>query len=263
MFSASVTSIFLFLHCLFGMNVIRSHQRVFHQFAWMSRFGDTMTLCRRVLHSWIMDHSSSAVKIVTGLQNCNHFTTTPTTTILWLSGLCLVQPRWVSTVVINHPLSASSTYFDPWHPLFSIYVPDSCFPQSFSQVFFGLPLAPFTLYSIHFFTQSLSSFHSTCPYHCYLFCCSTEIMSSNPSLSLNPLLGTLSCSLIAHIHLTILISARWSGTSFSFLSQVSLPCNMLLCTQLLYNLPLNINDHLQCIMLMVMPTPADGIWQAS
>ena len=72
--------------------------------------------------------------------------------------------------------------------------------QSFStislQVFFGLPLglAPFTSYSIHFFTQSLSSFLNTCPYHRSLFCCSTEIMSSNPSLSLNPLLGILSCS---------------------------------------------------------------------
>jgi len=53
------------------------------------------------------------------------------------------------------------------------------------QVFFGLPLglAPSTSYSIHFFTQSLSSFHNTCPYHCSLFCCSTEIISSNPSLS--------------------------------------------------------------------------------
>jgi len=63
-------------------------------------------------------------------------------------------------------------------------------------------------YSINFFIQSLSSFHSTCPYHRNLFCCSTEIMSPNPSLSLNPLLGTLSCSLTPHIHLTILISAR-------------------------------------------------------
>ena len=66
--------------------------------------------------------------------------------------------------------------------------------QSFStislQVFFGLPLglAPSTSYSIHFFTQSLSSFHNTCPYHRNLFCCSTKIMSSNPSFSLNPLL---------------------------------------------------------------------------
>jgi len=41
-------------------------------------------------------------------------------------------------------------------------------------------------------------------------------MSSNPSLSLNPLVGTLSCSLMPHIHLTILISACWCATSFSF-----------------------------------------------
>ena len=74
--------------------------------------------------------------------------------------------------------------------------------QSFStislQVFFGLPLglAPSTSYSIHFFTKLLSSFQSTCPYHRNLFCCSTEIMSSNSSLPLNSLLGTLSCSLM-------------------------------------------------------------------
>jgi len=50
-----------------------------------------------------------------------------------------------------------------------------------------------------------------------IFCCRTELMSSNPSLSLNPLLWNLSCSLIPHIYLTILISACWSATSFSFL----------------------------------------------
>jgi len=55
--------------------------------------------------------------------------------------------------------------------------------QSFSticlQVFFSLHLglAPSTSCSLHFFTQSLSSFFSTCPYHRNLFCCSTEIMS--------------------------------------------------------------------------------------
>jgi len=37
-------------------------------------------------------------------------------------------------------------------------------------------LEPCTLYSIHFFTQSLSSFCNTCPYHHNLFCCSTEIV---------------------------------------------------------------------------------------
>jgi len=34
-----------------------------------------------------------------------------------------------SIVVISHPLSASSIYYDPWHPPGSIYVPDSLFPQ--------------------------------------------------------------------------------------------------------------------------------------
>jgi len=113
------------------------------------------------------------------------------------------------------------------------------------QVFFGLPLglAPFTSYSIHFFTQSLYTFRNTCPYHRNLFRCRTEIMSSNPSLSLNPLLENLSCCLMLHIHLTILISTCWSATSFTFLmGQISLLCNILLCTQLLYNLPFTFND---------------------
>ena len=94
----------------------------------------------------------------------------------------------------------------------SLFNPRTC--QCFStislQVFFGLPLvglAPSTLYSIHFFTQLLSYFRNTCPYHRNLFCCNTEIMSSNTSLTLNPLLGILSCSFTPHIHLTFLISA--------------------------------------------------------
>jgi len=94
-------------------------------------------------------------------------------------------------------------------------------------------------YSINFFTQSLSSHAhtiATCfavvPRLCHLIL-----------VSFNPLLGTLSCSLMPQIHLTILISAHWSATSFSvFAGQVSLPCNILHRTQLLYNLPLNIND---------------------
>ena len=48
-------------------------------------------------------------------------------------------------------------------------------------------------------------------------------------VSLSSLLGNLSFSLMPHIHLTILISARWNATTFSFLrGHVSLPCNMLL-----------------------------------
>ena len=65
------------------------------------------------------------------------------TAVLWLSGLVPGQPGRVSTrrnihpltpiVVIGHPLSASSIYYDPWHPPCSIYAPDSLFPQSFSK----------------------------------------------------------------------------------------------------------------------------------
>ena len=53
--------------------------------------------------------------------------------------------------------------------------------QSFSttslHVLFGLPLSlePSTSYSIHFFTQSVSSFRNKRPYHRNLFCCSINI----------------------------------------------------------------------------------------
>jgi len=77
-----------------------------------------------------------------------------------------------SLICFLHPLRSTAS------SLFSLHA-----WQSFSticvQVFFGLPLGlvPSTSYFIHFFTQSLSSFCSTCPYYCNLFCCSTEIMS--------------------------------------------------------------------------------------
>jgi len=55
---------------------------------------------------------------------------------------------------------------------------------------------------MHFFTQSSSSFRSTCPYHRSLFCCNTNAMSSIPyynhSLSLISLLGNLSFSLMRY-----------------------------------------------------------------
>ena len=68
-------------------------------------------------------------------------TTAITTIILQLSGTCLGQPGCAGgpvpeethIVVINHPLSASSIFYNPWHPPCSIYVTDSLFPQSFSK----------------------------------------------------------------------------------------------------------------------------------
>jgi len=122
----------------------------------------------------------------------------------------------------GHQLSIVCFFRLIWSMASSLFNP--CTWQSFStiyfQVFFGLllGLASSTSYSMHFFTQSLSSFCNTCPCHRSLLCCSTKIMSSNPSLSLYRLLGILSCSFTSHIHLTILISARWSATSFSFLT---------------------------------------------
>jgi len=112
------------------------------------------------------------------------------------------------------------------------------------QVFFGLVLAwyppPHTPY--------ISS-----PRHCLLFtahthttadlsCCSTEIMSPIPSRSLNPLLGTLSCTVMPHIHLTSLITAHWSATSFFFhTGQVSLHAPFMTLWQFINN---STQDHL-------------------
>ena len=144
--------------------------------------------------------------------------------------------------MIGHPLSSSSIYNDPWHPLCSVYELDSPLgqPLSRSSLVFLLAL------DHQLYTPCISS-----PNHHHLFAahahtnaaCFTNAMSSIPSLSLSSLLGCLSFNLTPHIHLTILISAHWSVTTFSFLTgQVSLPCSMLLRTQLLYNLPLVIND---------------------
>jgi len=110
-------------------------------------------------------------------------------------------------VVINRPLSASSTMIHGILPVqstcLSVFIhnrfPSFLWPTSW--------LGTLHFILIYFFTQLLSSSCNTCPYHHNLFRCSTEIMSSNPSLSLNPLLGILSCNFTPHIRLTILISA--------------------------------------------------------
>jgi len=142
--------------------------------------------------------------------------------------LCPGLPGWANTRR-NTPTD------HPDHP--PIFISFFCLPRSMASslfklcawqsfcttsvhVLFGLPLGlePSTSYSIQFFTQSMSSFRNTCPYRRNLFCCSINIISSIPSLSLNSLLGILSFTLTLHIHLTILSSACWSATSFSFLT---------------------------------------------
>ena len=88
-------------------------------------------------------------------------------------------------LIIIQPLSASSIYYDPQHHPCSIYVLDNLFCTTSLQVLFGLPLGlePSTSYFIHYFNQSVSSFRNTCPYYHSLFCCSTKMISSIPSLS--------------------------------------------------------------------------------
>jgi len=61
------------------------------------------------------------------------------TVVFRLYGFCLGQPGWAGTrrnihpftpiVVISCPLSASSIYYDAWHPPCSIHTPDNLFPQ--------------------------------------------------------------------------------------------------------------------------------------
>jgi len=90
------------------------------------------------------------------------------------TSLCPGLPGWAGTSRNIHPptiliiiqyLSASSIYHDPQHPPCSYYVLDNLFAQPLSMSFFSS-------YSIHFFTQSVSSFTNTCPYHRDMFCCS-------------------------------------------------------------------------------------------
>jgi len=121
------------------------------------------------------------------------------TTILWLSGKHLLTHTYrghqLSLICFHgiHPVQFTClTVF--FHNLAPSFLWSTSWPGTLN----------FILYT--FIHQSLSSFCSTCPYHCNMFC-NYEIKSSNPSLSLDPLLGTLSCSFTPHIHLT-LISAR-------------------------------------------------------
>jgi len=161
-------------------------------------------------------------------------TTTTNTTILRLSGFCLGQPGWASTrrnihpltpiVVISHPLSASSIFYDPWHLPCSIYMPES-FSKISIQVFLGLPG---TLHSIlHTFLHPNIVFFFTAHAHTIATCFAVV-----PKL----------CHLIL-VSLSTLYLELYLVASFSFLmGHVSLPCNILLHTQLLYNLSLNINE---------------------
>ena len=121
--------------------------------------------------------------------------------------------HWSSFINLLHLLRSIAS------SVFSLLAWQSSLTTSL-QVLFGLPLGlgPSTSYSMHFFTQSSSSFRSTCPYQRSLFCCNTNAMSSIPSiyLTLSSLLGSLSFSLMPHIHLTILCSLKCHHIFFPY-----------------------------------------------
>jgi len=66
------------------------------------------------------------------------------------------------------------------------------------HVLFDIPLGlePSTSYSIHFFTQSVSSFRSTCPYHRNLFWCSIDIIHLFLVFLLTPYLELCLCKIV-------------------------------------------------------------------
>jgi len=153
---------------------------------------------------------------------CNCITTTTTTTTHTHTTVLRLfirvypgEPVLAETSIHSHP-SCSSTILIIFLHLPQTIASSLLNPRIWqslcttsNHVLFGLSqgLEPTTSYSIHLFTQSLSSFRNTSPYHHNLFCCSNDVMSTIPGLSLNSLYETLSFNFTPHIHRTILISA--------------------------------------------------------
>jgi len=92
-------------------------------------------------------------------------------------------------LIIGHPLSCSSIYNDQWHPLCSFYMLDSPLvqPLSTSSLVFLLVLDP-QLHTAYISSPNHHLFAARAHTNACLFCCSTNAMSSIPSLSLSQLL---------------------------------------------------------------------------
>ena len=129
-----------------------------------------------VLSAWLVNENLDMLLVWNDIDVVRQLSTS-TATILWYSGLS------GTTRVSRYPKKHSPTHTYRGHQSSLICflhllrsMASSLFNlrawKSFStislQVFFGLPLglAPSTSYSTHFLTESLSSFCSTCPYHC-------------------------------------------------------------------------------------------------
>jgi len=161
-----------------------------------------------------------------------------TTTVCPLPGTTQVSPEplpeetfthshlsWSSTILYHLPPSAT---IHSILPVQFMYLTIFC--TSFVQVLFGLPLGvePSISYSIHFSCNHCLLFAT----HAYTIATCFAVVTRLchlliPSFSLVFLLEALSFTLTLYIHLTILISACWSATLFSFLTgQVSLLSNI-------------------------------------
>ena len=130
------------------------------------------------------------------------------------------------------------------HPLQSIHVQFTCltvFFHNLSPSFLWSTSWPGTLnFILHTFLHPIIVFFFAAHAHT-IATCFAAVPRLCHLILVSPLPFTWNS--IFNIHLTILISAQSSATSFSFLmGQVSLPCNILLRTQLLYNIPLIIDD---------------------
>ena len=97
--------------------------------------------------------------------------------LLWSSGM----PYELSPPITIHDILPvqSTSLIVLLHNLSAGFLWSTCWPGTLNFIL------------VHFFIQLLSSFFNTCLYHHNLFCCSIEIMSSNPTLSIKFLLGTL------------------------------------------------------------------------
>jgi len=138
--------------------------------------------------------------------------------------LCTGLPRWTDTrrnshpltpiLIINHPLSAIILYLLPA----SIAIHGILLVQFTCLTVFLNNLWPSFLWStswtgivhliLHTFIHSILLFAAHAHTIATSFAAVPKIISSNPGLSLNSLLGTLSFSLMPHIHLTASLSAE-------------------------------------------------------
>ena len=135
--------------------------------------------CRMCPHDKRLKTKSTSLKLCKNYNN-NH-----------LTAVCPGQPgRLVpeETFTRSHP--SWSMYFlyhlSPFATVHGIlFIQLTCLTVLSNNLFPGLPLGlePSTSCSIHFFTQSSSSFCSTCPDQRSLFCCNINAMSLSQLLT--------------------------------------------------------------------------------